>query len=760
MKIDFKKIKSIHFTGIKGVGMSALALCCRDLGIKISGSDLAEIFVTDELLKRSNIKWQVGFSDQHVGKVDLLVYTGAHKAEKNIEVVAAQKKNIPAISHAEALGILMNQKKGISVCGVGGKTTISAIIATILTKVGLHPSFAIGVGDIQSLKTSGRFDNKGEYFIAEADEYCVSPSCRRPRFSYQKPQIIVIPNIEFDHPDVFKNLDHTIQIFKEFVETLPKNGLLIACVDNENIRKLLRLVKVPVETYGFSKKADWQIRNYQQWKEKTIFTLKGEKEEIKNIQLLIPGKFNCLNAVGAIVAARFLDISSKEIKKAISFFQGTKRRFEFIAQVKGIKLYDDYAHHPLEIKSTLKAAKDWFSNKRIFVIFQPHTFSRTKKLFKDFSQSFSDASGVIFTDIYPSAREKKDLSISSELLARETRKGHQSVFYSPSKEEILDYLKKTVKKGDIIFTMGAGDIFRWHKDIIKKLQAKERRLKIIRNKTLSNLTTFGIGGKAKCFCEINNLSELKKAINWAKEKKIPWFILGGGSNILIGDKGIKGLVIKIKDSPIKIKESRLMVGSGVTLSRLLLFSLENGLSGLEFLTGIPGTIGGAIVGNAGLKKRWIGDLVEKVITFNPKDNEIHEVSKKDCDFGYRTSRFLKTKEIIWQVVLDYKKLNKELIQKKMNVYIKKRLNQPKGKSAGSIFKNPPGQSAGKLIEKAGLKGLSINGGMVSKQHANFIINFDKAKAKDVLELVSLIKKKIKEKFNIKLEEEIKLIGEF
>jgi len=760
MKIDFKKIKSVHFTGIKGVGMTALALCCRDLGIKVTGSDLAEFFVTDKLLEKAKIKWQVGFSEENVGKVDLLIYTGAHRGEKNIEVITAQSRNIPVMSHAEALGSLMSEKEGISVCGVGGKTTTSSIIATILTKVGLHPSFAIGVGDINPLKTSGRFDLKGKHFIAEADEYCVSPSHCRPRFSYQKPNIIVISNIEFDHPDVFKDINHTIQIFKEFVESLPKNGLLIACVDNENIRKLLKLIKLPVQTYGFSKEADWQIKNYRQKNQRVSFSLKKDTEEIKDIGLMIPGKFNSLNAAAAIITTKFLGVSSDKIKKAVSCFKGTKRRFEFISAVKGVKLYDDYAHHPLEIKSTLAAAREWFNNRRIFVIFQPHTFSRTKKLFKDFARSFSDASGVIFTDIYASAREKEDFTVSSELLAKKTQKNHRSVFYSSSKDEILDYLKKTVKKGDIVFTMGAGDIFLWHEEIIQKLQKESRQLKIEKDKSLSSLTTFGIGGAAECFCGVDNLSQLKTTISWAKKKKVPWFILGGGSNLLIGDKGIRGLVIKIKNSKIEIKKSELLVEAGTTLGKLLFFCLNNQLSGLEFLAGIPGTVGGAIAGNAGTESKWIGDLVEKVIIFNPKDNEIHELLKRDCDFSYRNSRFLQTKEIVWQVILKSKRAKRELIQKNINGYIKKRSNQPEGKSAGSIFKNPPGKSAGILIEQTGLKGRSINGARISEQHANFIINSNRATAKEVLKLINLIKKKVLKKFNIKLEEEIKLVGEF
>lgn len=471
--IDWQKIKEIHFTGIKGVGMTALALCAQDLGIKITGSDIKEYFVTDKILKEARIKWKEGFSISHLGKPDLLIFTAAHDGENNIEVIGAKKRNIPVLSHAQALGMMMRGKIGISVCGVGGKTTTAAMVATIFQSAGLNPSFAIGAGELYPLKRPGKYNQKGEYFIAEADEYFASPQNPQPRFLYQNPKFIILTNLEYDHPDVYSNLSQTIKSFKEFIEKLPKKGKLITCIDNKNIRQLVQLIKVPVETYGFSPQADWQINLINQTNGKTKFSLKHNQKIIDNIILSVSGKFNVNNAAAAFIAAKLSSVKTESIKKGLLLFKGSKRRFELIKKINSVMLFDDYAHHPSEIRATLRAAKEKFDNKRIIAIFQPHTYSRTKALFSDFAKSFSMANLVIFVPIYASAREVSNLGMSSLKLANETKKFHQHVIFAPNKKLLIKELGKNIKANDIIFTLGAGDIFHWHQTIIKFLENKK-----------------------------------------------------------------------------------------------------------------------------------------------------------------------------------------------------------------------------------------------------------------------------------------------
>lgn len=473
VEIDLTKIKKIHFTGIKGVGMTALALCAKDLGIKVSGSDTSEYFVTDETLKRAAIKWQIGFSIKNLSDIDLLIFTAAHEGEANIEVIEAKKRGIPVLSHGQALEIFMDKKIGISVCGVGGKTTTASMMATIFKSAGLHPSFAVGAANINPLGVPGEYDQQGKYFIAEADEYFASPQDPTPRFFYQKPKVIVVTNIEFDHPDVYKDLNQTIKTFQKFIERIPDDGLLVACIDNPKVKRLVQSIKVPIETYGFSPDADWKITLINQTKGKKRFSLKHKDLIIKNLALSVPGKFNLKNATASIIVANFYGVPMDKIKKGLLKFKGTKRRFEFIGEVKGIRFFDDYAHHPVQIKATLGAAKTWFKRARIMAIFQPHTYSRTKALFSEFLKSFTDADKVYLVPVYASAREKSNLGVSSQKMAKEMKSFHPGVSFVKDRKELVSLLKKDLKKGDVVFTLGAGDIFIWHKEIIKRFKNED-----------------------------------------------------------------------------------------------------------------------------------------------------------------------------------------------------------------------------------------------------------------------------------------------
>jgi UDP-N-acetylmuramate dehydrogenase len=288
--------------------------------------------------------------------------------------------------------------------------------------------------------------------------------------------------------------------------------------------------------------------------------------------------------------------------------------------------------------------------------------------------------------------------------------------------------------------------------LIKKLSGVKK------NQVLAEFTTFKIGGLADWFYQAKNEQDLIKAVSFCCYQKIPFFILGGGSNLLITDKGFRGMVIKLENKEKKVLEEKITVGAGFKLTELVKLATDNNLSGLEFLTGIPGTVGGAVVGNAGAWQQNIGDKVERVKVLDEK-NQIHWFNRMDCQFNYRQSRFKNKKEIILAIEFVLKKENPLIIKDRIKEYLSKRQSQPKAFSAGCIFINPKPKSAGDLIEKCGLKGLRKNNAEISPLHANFIVNHGGAKAKDMLELISLVKQKVKEKFGINLEEEITILGE-
>jgi len=282
--------------------------------------------------------------------------------------------------------------------------------------------------------------------------------------------VIVVTNVEYDHPDIYQNLEQTKEVFKKFFQVLPTNGLLVACVDNPNTWDAVKDFQGNLQTYGFSPRADWQIVSSYLGQEQIIFSLSHKKVIIDEIKIKVPGRYNVLNATAAFAVGTFLGLDVKTIKNGLGRFTGTKRRFEFIGETNGVKIYDDYAHHPNEIKEVLMAAQKWFPQNRLIAIFQPHTFSRTKALFNEFARSFSLAKMVVITDIYSSARETDTLGISGKLLAEETRKCHSNVVYKSSGKEVVEFLKNEAKPNDIIMTLGAGNIFQWHKSILEALR--------------------------------------------------------------------------------------------------------------------------------------------------------------------------------------------------------------------------------------------------------------------------------------------------
>lgn len=463
-----KRVKSIHFVGIKGVGMTPLAIIAKEAGIKVSGSDIGDEFITEAALKKVGITPLIEFSKNHVPDVDLVITTGAHGGFNNTEVLGAKRRNIKVITQGEAVGIFMEGDifkrtfKGISVTGTHGKTTTTAMIATILKEGGMDPSFVVGTGFVPSLGSCGHY-GKGKYFVAEADEYMTEPTFDKTiKHMWQHPEIAVITNIEFDHPDAYKSIDDTRKAFLKFANQLPKNGVLITCGDDPQVKKLLSEFNGRKITYGFLKDNDFVVG-----------------EVLKDVELSVFGQHNRLNATAAFIVGLEVCLSKEQIKKGLLAFRGSKRRSEYVGRLSsGALLFDDYAHHPTEIQKTLRAFREEFPKFKIVCIFQPHTYSRTKSLFEQFIKSFKDVDIVILTNIYASLREKKDPTVSAKLLADAIRRsprrwpngllrGVSSVIFLPSLSDVVEYINKmNFGKETIIITMGAGDVYK----INEKLQ--------------------------------------------------------------------------------------------------------------------------------------------------------------------------------------------------------------------------------------------------------------------------------------------------
>jgi UDP-N-acetylmuramate--alanine ligase len=458
----FKQAKHIHFTGIKGVGMTALALCAQDLGIVVTGSDIAQDFVTAEVLSQRKIAPISNLDKESIPlDTDLLIYSGANDGMGNPQVLGASEKGIRTISLAEATGEAMDGKIGISICGVGGKTSTAAMLANMLEYANQNPSFIIGVGKVLNLQVPGRMTD-GKHIVVEADEYAISPGHNNlPRFSFQHPKIIVVTNIAYDHPDVYESIQSTKDAFSAFFGNLPSDGLIIANGDSSPMKDIA--TKSRIIYYGSTPKNDWYIKDSFIGQGKQLLTI-AHGDEIFNLMLSVPGTFNAKNALAAYIAAREIGIPHQTAIEGLQLFRGSKRRFEKVGERNEILYYDDYAHHPTEVLVTLKAAREWLPLYRLVTVFQPHTFSRTKALFEQFAKSFRYADEVIITDIY-GAREQDDPSISGYKLAEEIKKYHENVSYIP-RSELVTYLKTNLKPYDALFTLGAGDIYTIYEELI------------------------------------------------------------------------------------------------------------------------------------------------------------------------------------------------------------------------------------------------------------------------------------------------------
>jgi len=467
MNIEATKLKSVHFVGIKGVAMTALAIYCKEKGMCVTGSDIEEEFPTKEPLDQNGIVPLIGFSKFHIDalhKPDLVIYTGAHTGCDNVEVIAAKEMGIETMPHGRALGFFMEDYVQVSVAGSHGKTTVSAMIATILSKSGRDPSYAIGCGDIKGLGSPGHF-GKGKEFVAEADEYVTDPTHDpSPRFLWQEPHVLVVTNIDYDHPDVYKSLDQVKNAFIALQNQ--EEGIAMTVVNSDDANSALLLKTKNILTYGFSKKADFHITKTQFQAGKTIFEAEFRGTAIGSFTLHVPGNHNIANAAAAIMASYALGVSWEDSKKGLDAFYSTKRRFEFVGEIGSTRIYDDYAHHPQEIKATLDGIRLWYPGSRIISIFQPHTYSRTKALLQEFGLCFRKSDYVLITDIYASARENEIREMTGEVLVREISKNQNNVHFVKDIQGTIAFLKNHVENGDIIICMGAGDIYGWGEKIL------------------------------------------------------------------------------------------------------------------------------------------------------------------------------------------------------------------------------------------------------------------------------------------------------
>ena len=437
--------KSIHFIGVGGVSMSGLAEIFLSKGYKVSGSDI-NYSDTVRHLESLGLTFYKGHCAENVLSADAVVYTSAVKAD-NPELVHAKLSGKEIIPRAQLLGFIMDgYKKSIAVAGTHGKTTVTSMISYIFEKLSCNPTILVGayldiIGGNMKLGES-------EYFIAEACEYCRS-------FLSFYPFAATILNVEPDHLDYYKDADDYHSAYSEFLENVDEDGFVVACSEDKDLMKIVKNVSQNLLTYGLYE-GDFTAKNIRITKDGTTFLLLYKEETVCEVKLSLFGNHNILNVMAALADAYIFGLDMQKSADALSGFKGASRRFEFRGKLAGAEIYDDYAHHPTEIKATIDTAKGKTTGK-IICVFQPHTYSRTKAFFNDFAESFSGVDTLILADIY-AAREKDDGTISSEMLADKIKQSMSECYYIGNFDEIADKIKSIAGENDTVLIMGAGDI--------------------------------------------------------------------------------------------------------------------------------------------------------------------------------------------------------------------------------------------------------------------------------------------------------------
>ncbi len=448
--VDLTKYKNIHCIGIGGIGVSALAEIMVSRGYQVSGSDMKESAITDHLASMG-VKVQIGHRAENVEGADLIVFSAAI-ADTNPEVVRAKELGIPMIPRAELLGTLMQEHtNSIAVSGTHGKTTTTSMISLIIRNAALDPTIVVG-GELAEIGGNVRVGH-GDYFVAEACEY-------RDSFLQLRPKIEIILNIDSDHLDYFKDVQHIESSFEKFAGYVPDDGMIIAYDANPFVEEATR-GKHNVIRYGYNSSSDYHVTNVSFRDGYPSFDVEHDGKTLGHVDLAVPGEHNILNATAAFACCNELGVDTKTITDTLKNFTGIQRRFNVRGMFgNGVRLVDDYAHHPTEIKATLTGAEK-FPHEKLWVIFQPHTYTRTLALFDGFADALEEADVIILADIY-AAREKDIYNVSSEKLAKAIieEKPEKKVLYMPDFQEIADYVRKNAQKGDMVITMGAGDIYK------------------------------------------------------------------------------------------------------------------------------------------------------------------------------------------------------------------------------------------------------------------------------------------------------------
>ncbi|MGB5697120.1 MAG: UDP-N-acetylmuramate--L-alanine ligase [Polyangiales bacterium] len=452
------RIRSIHFVGVGGVGMSGIAEVLLDSGFEVTGSDLRENDYTRRLAEKGATIY-IGHEAQQVAHADVVVFSSAVPMT-NPELVAARRAGVPVIPRAEMLGELMRLKDGIAIAGSHGKTTTTSLVATVLRAAGLDPTVIIG-GKLNALG-SGAARGAGDLLVAEADESDGS-------FLHLIPSIAVITNIDPEHLDHYGSLDGVKEAFVGFANRVPFYGLVVACLDHPNVQNILPRIDKRIVTYGLSAQSDYRARNPEFAGLSVSFDVEHHDASLGRFEVRMPGIHNVLNALATIAVADELRVDHDRVRAALKGFEGVQRRFSVVGEAAGVTVIDDYGHHPAEVEVTLQAAQGAYGA-RILVAFQPHRYTRTRDLFDELTRAFNRADVLFLTDVYPAGETPIEGADARRLAEAIRAHGHRDVTLVQDRKDLAEAIGERARPGDVVITLGAGDITRTGPELLEVLR--------------------------------------------------------------------------------------------------------------------------------------------------------------------------------------------------------------------------------------------------------------------------------------------------
>ena len=744
----------VHVIGVAGSGMSGIAALLLDLGHEVTGSDKVATQETSRL-QSLGLRFHPQHRAEDAEEAELIIYSSAIRPD-NAVLARAQQLGKPCARRAEALASIMRGKRGIVVAGMHGKTTTSAMIAHVLREGGLHPSHYVGA-EIPILGTNAHWDPRGSYFVAEGDE-------SDGTLEYFHPEHTLILNIEEEHLDFYADLAAIEKVFARLIAQT--NGTVFYSVDDVNATRSCRSCDRAV-SYGLSAEADYRATDIELKNFTSVFCVHHRGKRLGEAVLNVPGQHNVHNATGVIAVATELGIPFEKVAASLRKFEHARRRFEIKYASDRFLLVDDYAHHPTEIRATLKTARS-AGRKRVLTMFQPHRYSRTKALRKEFGAAFDDADRVFITDVYP-ASEPPIPGVSGQTIVDElVAHGHRGVVYEARRDAVHRHVGNVMDSGDLVLSLGAGNI---HEELailaadlviaekLKALVGEEGDVRLY--EPLSKHTTLRVGGPAHFWVEPRNEEALAEVIHFCRRENLALFIIGRGSNLLVRDGGIRGVVVHPcggEFDTVKVEGTQITAGVGAKLKEIAYAARTAGLGGLEWMEGIPGAVGGGLRMNAGAMGV---QTFENVVSVRYLDSEgnAHVKTPDEMDVQYRHVPSLSGNYAV-SAVFRGEPASREVIERRLEEsQEKRRTTQPMAKSAGCIFKNPESIPAGKLVDELGLKNSCVGKARVSEIHGNFLVNDGGATAADMLELIERIKKTARAQRGIELETEVQIVGE-